>query len=603
MDDDLVLSALKRYARHMALKGRVKPGLVLPDAAPRNPAQLAELESAAKCLDLYLWLARRFPREFGHLEAAQTAALKTQRLIEEGLQSIGAEALEEAKRRRELAARKGERGAAGAAGAEKLSSLFSADDDALEAALLHGNRGAGAGLLQGFFGLRGARSTATGEGTGSSGVAASSGWPGPRIAARFERTLKKLEQRAFAAVRPHLQALQADATPPLGPTGDSAAAAIDDVDDGGDEGSSSGDVGYSHRQQARERAAARAAKLQQAKKGKAARMDPAAIPGFESVGQGGPRYEGDMQALANGLRRVMTAAMRRAGLLDDQGRLTRKAMRGKKPHKGGKGQDSAGFAGDSRSGFAAAADEDLMMFAGTGGSGDRAFGGLPRGAEVASIIKQLQRLKGKAMAARQREEAGRSSGGGWRRPRDDDSDDDDDDDEDLAFARAAAAADDHDDDEDQGHDGSVTGNATTTKSGSAGAAGDVDDDAGDDSDNDAAIEALAAELAASQNTTAGRSSSIASGLRVGSAAAVMSPAAAAAFGLAADAWPTGAAAADAWPTGAAAAATGSGASARSGGSKRTSLLDAPLTGLRRPQAVLRPAPPTQPARGQSNRFR
>lgn len=598
VDDSLVLSALKRYARHMAIKGRVKPGLVVPDAAPRDPGQLAELESAAKCLDLYLWLARRFPREFGHLEAAQAAALKTQRLIEQGLRSIGAEALEEARRRRDLIARKGDSAAAAGAGAGgRLSSLFSADDDALEAALLHGGRGAAAApgaapsMLQGVFRLRGTRvGSRSGEGSSTS--------PGPRVASRFERMLKKLEQRAFAAVRPHLQTLQADASPALG--------ALDELtDDGGLD-----DIGYSSRQ--RDRAARAASKAH--KKGKPARIDPQSLPGFEAVGQSGPRYEGDMQALANGLRRVMLASMRRAGLLDDEGRLTRKALRGKKA----KGKSSAhgddGNDGAARGGFAVD-DEDMgdLMYV----AGDRAFGGLPRGQEVASIIKQLHKLKGKAMAARQREEAGRS---GWRRPGSgphgaDDSDDDDG--EDLDFAHRArtgsrdivSGADISSGSEDD------DAPAVPTRRGSLGSGGrSVDGNGGADglssSEHDASdseltdLSSLVAEMAASHGVPLEAQSGSRSRSRL--PAAVMSPAVAAAFGL--NVAPPGtvlpsrnSAPSSSEEKNAADATrrrTSPGSASRSPSSsghhagKRVSILDAPLAGL-----------PVSRPRGPSNCFR
>lgn len=102
LDEPLCTRALQKYARTFAARGKVKPGLHVPPTAPTTPQQLRELEAAHAVLDMYLWLGRRFPLAFSALAAAQLDALRTQELIQEGLEAMGdaARAIAEANRLR-----------------------------------------------------------------------------------------------------------------------------------------------------------------------------------------------------------------------------------------------------------------------------------------------------------------------------------------------------------------------------------------------------------------------------------------------------------------------------------------------------------------------
>jgi hypothetical protein len=90
-EDPIVASALRRYARQYSRGARVRHGVVLPAAAPATAEDLAVLESIHSALDLYLWLARRFPADFTAPDQAAEAADRAQRLISEGIAAMGEE--------------------------------------------------------------------------------------------------------------------------------------------------------------------------------------------------------------------------------------------------------------------------------------------------------------------------------------------------------------------------------------------------------------------------------------------------------------------------------------------------------------------------------
>ena len=88
--DPMVVSALSTFARNFSMDGRVGIRIIsLPPArTPTGSEELAKLESAHKCLDLYLWLARRFPEAFPEEELAQAYRSMTATAISAGLQRL-----------------------------------------------------------------------------------------------------------------------------------------------------------------------------------------------------------------------------------------------------------------------------------------------------------------------------------------------------------------------------------------------------------------------------------------------------------------------------------------------------------------------------------
>ena len=88
--DPMVVSALLTFAREFCTHGRVGVRIIsLPPArTPTGSAELAKLESAHKCLDLYLWLARRLPQAFPEEDLANAYRAATATAISAGLQNL-----------------------------------------------------------------------------------------------------------------------------------------------------------------------------------------------------------------------------------------------------------------------------------------------------------------------------------------------------------------------------------------------------------------------------------------------------------------------------------------------------------------------------------
>lgn len=88
--DAMVASAVVKFARTFCTHGRVGVRLIaLPPArTPTGPDELQKLESAHKCLDLYLWLARRLPQAFPEEELASAYRSATATAISAGLQYL-----------------------------------------------------------------------------------------------------------------------------------------------------------------------------------------------------------------------------------------------------------------------------------------------------------------------------------------------------------------------------------------------------------------------------------------------------------------------------------------------------------------------------------
>jgi hypothetical protein len=374
VDSTLVMAALRRYARHMVRKKAVKVGLIVPDAPPLNPAELEELEAAHAVYDLYLWLARRFPMQFTDLERATEGAAKTQALIQEGLRAMGDAALQ----RHDASAARGQgllRGEAADEGADE--GLLARD-----AFPRFGSSPAAASLRELFSDSASARARAGRSADGRRrprDASAPFGLDDPSLPddaeiaeestlpLRFERLLKRLETRVAACVRPVMAEIQQAAQL----SGDGSGALHDCA--GG-------------RQQGRDGRAAKG-KGKHGGRGRHGHgddgsggfgrdsLDPRRFAGFENTGRGGERYEDDIDALASGLHRVAMFAMVQAGALDAGGRSAKRGA------QRGKGRDGRGLP----------------------------FGGIPRGGEMSALLKELQRLKAKAVRGRQVEEA-RSSG-------------------------------------------------------------------------------------------------------------------------------------------------------------------------------------------------
>ena len=129
VEDALIVTALKRYARKFVEKGRVKVGLRVPAMPPHNPGELAELESAHAVFDLYLWLARRYPTEFIQVSEAQQAAGATQRLIQEGLQAMGDDAIAQSRAGKRKAAAQRKALAVSAAATPDLAPDLATDEE------------------------------------------------------------------------------------------------------------------------------------------------------------------------------------------------------------------------------------------------------------------------------------------------------------------------------------------------------------------------------------------------------------------------------------------------------------------------------------------
>ena len=66
VSDGMVVRATLKFAKAFCTHGRAGVRLIPlpPDRRPVTPLELRKLESAHKCLDLYLWLARRLPKAF-----------------------------------------------------------------------------------------------------------------------------------------------------------------------------------------------------------------------------------------------------------------------------------------------------------------------------------------------------------------------------------------------------------------------------------------------------------------------------------------------------------------------------------------------------------
>jgi hypothetical protein len=88
-DDPLVCAAFRRYAQKFSQVGTVNVSIRLPTQSPQSVDDLATLESAHAVFELYLWLARKFSVEFKAIEEAKKGLLKTEQLIQEGLERLG----------------------------------------------------------------------------------------------------------------------------------------------------------------------------------------------------------------------------------------------------------------------------------------------------------------------------------------------------------------------------------------------------------------------------------------------------------------------------------------------------------------------------------
>ena len=88
--DPMVISAMMTFARHFCTHGRVGVRIIsLPPArTPTGSTELAKLESAHKCLDLYLWLAKRLPQAFPEGDLANAYRTATAIAISAGLQHL-----------------------------------------------------------------------------------------------------------------------------------------------------------------------------------------------------------------------------------------------------------------------------------------------------------------------------------------------------------------------------------------------------------------------------------------------------------------------------------------------------------------------------------
>lgn len=88
--DAMAAAAVVKFARTFCSHGRVGVRLIsLPPArTPTGPDELQKLESAHKCLDLYLWLARRLPQAFPEEELASAYRSATATAISAGLQYL-----------------------------------------------------------------------------------------------------------------------------------------------------------------------------------------------------------------------------------------------------------------------------------------------------------------------------------------------------------------------------------------------------------------------------------------------------------------------------------------------------------------------------------
>ena len=88
--DPMVVKAMMEFAKKFCTHGRVGLRLIsLPPArTPVTPLELQKLESAHKCLDLYLWLARRLPNSFPEEELADAYRTATATAISAGLQYL-----------------------------------------------------------------------------------------------------------------------------------------------------------------------------------------------------------------------------------------------------------------------------------------------------------------------------------------------------------------------------------------------------------------------------------------------------------------------------------------------------------------------------------
>jgi ATP-dependent RNA helicase SUPV3L1/SUV3 len=88
-DDPLVCAVFRRYAQKFSQVGTVNVSIRLPTQSAQSVDDLATLESAHAVFELYLWLARKFSVEFKAIEEAKKGLLKTQQLIQEGLERLG----------------------------------------------------------------------------------------------------------------------------------------------------------------------------------------------------------------------------------------------------------------------------------------------------------------------------------------------------------------------------------------------------------------------------------------------------------------------------------------------------------------------------------
>ncbi|CEG01169.1 Helicase, C-terminal [Ostreococcus tauri] len=88
--DPMVCAALLTFVKTFCTHGRVGVRLISlpPPRTPKNPIQLQKLESAHKCLDLYLWLARKLPKAFPEPELADAYRTATATAISAGLQFL-----------------------------------------------------------------------------------------------------------------------------------------------------------------------------------------------------------------------------------------------------------------------------------------------------------------------------------------------------------------------------------------------------------------------------------------------------------------------------------------------------------------------------------
>ena len=88
--DSMVVNAMMKFARVFCTHGRAGVRLIsLPPArTPTAPHELQKLESAHKCLDLYLWLARRLPNAFPEENLADAYRTATATAISAGLQYL-----------------------------------------------------------------------------------------------------------------------------------------------------------------------------------------------------------------------------------------------------------------------------------------------------------------------------------------------------------------------------------------------------------------------------------------------------------------------------------------------------------------------------------